>query len=160
MTVTPESLTSLVGCRYKCLRGGPGRADLSAMVRGWTGRARPGQLDKGLPSPVERCQGQAGRPSVWSGLWQAVCSGHLLSTSEAHCRPPALTAPAGRLPTLSPAGTVSVPWVAGLRLGSPGAAVAAGRVPAPFPKSHQNDKTSERIQLQQIQTERTFKFPL
>lgn len=54
----------------------------------------------------------------------------------------------------------SFPHSQGSAWAPPGAAAAAGSIPVPFPKSHQNDKTSQRIGLQWIQTERTFKFPL
>ena len=53
VTVTPESLTSLVGCSSKCLRGGPGRLSRPECdVQGLDGesKARPAGQRSSQPS--------------------------------------------------------------------------------------------------------------
>lgn len=110
------------------------QAGLSATDRVWTGRARHSQLERGLPGPARRCQGQAGRSGVRSDLCQAVCSGNLISTSKVHCRLPASTPPAGKLPIMSPTGTILVTSIAGLRLGSPRSRCGCWESPSAFSK--------------------------
>lgn len=113
---SPAWLTVAAGVRGGI--SGKAKAGISAMLGGCSGRARlqplseHRQLETGLPSPVKRSQGQAGRlvwvPSVAGGLpWKP--NQHLRSTLQAA----RLLLPAGKLPLISPTGTFQLPGVQG-----------------------------------------------
>lgn len=90
VTVTPESLTSSVGCSYKCLRGGPGRLSRpECHGQGLDGesKARPAGQRSSQPSGEMSRAGTETQCVVWSVagglLWTP--NQHLWSTLQAAC---------------------------------------------------------------------------
>lgn len=89
VTVTGGLLTSLGVCGCRCQRSGlgrPGRHECPGQGLEGEGKASAGERSSQPGKEMSRAARETG---ARSDLWQVVCSGNLISTSEAHCELPA-----------------------------------------------------------------------
>ena len=145
--VTPQLLAGLV-CNLQMFEEWAVKATQTSVPRsgagvgeqGFTHYLGTGSWREVFPAQGRDAKGKTGRQGVRSDLWQVVCSENLISNSEALHQQESCPLSHPQVPSL-------LPHSQGSGWAPPGATAAAGRVPVPFPKSYQNDKTSQRIQL-------------